>query len=58
LAAIFCLGFFGFWVAATIVLALIPVYLPSRQVTVVTIPNGKVCLFFFCFFEIKYYCFR
>ena len=34
LAAICCLGLVGFLIAATIVLALIPVYLPSKDVTV------------------------
>jgi hypothetical protein len=33
LAAICCLGILGFLIAATIVLALIPVYLPTKEVT-------------------------
>jgi hypothetical protein len=33
LAAICCLGILGFLIAATIVLALIPVYLPRKQAT-------------------------
>jgi hypothetical protein len=43
LAAICCLGLVGFLIASTIVLALIPVYLPRKYVPVVTIPNGKIC---------------
>jgi len=34
LAGICCLGLIGFLIAATIVLALIPLYLPNKQVTV------------------------
>lgn len=33
LAAICCLGLLGFLIATTIVLALIPVYLPAKQAT-------------------------
>ena len=34
IAAICCLGLIGFLIATTIVLALIPLYLPNKQVTV------------------------
>jgi hypothetical protein len=47
LAAICCLGILGFLIAATIVLALIPVYLPRKQATLAhNTLNGSMTLLF------------
>jgi hypothetical protein len=46
-AALCCLGILGFLIAATIVLALIPVYLPTKDVqTSSTTTNGKFVFIF------------
>jgi hypothetical protein len=47
LAAICCLGLIGFLIAATIVLALIPLYLPQKSATAPTVVNGRICCFAF-----------
>jgi hypothetical protein len=50
LAAICCLGILALLIVSTIVLALIPIYLPSKKVATT---NSTTSLFNFCF-EIKY----
>jgi len=57
LAAIFCLGLIGFLIAATIVLALIPVYLPQKGVTTAAVPNGRICCYFFRIKNTVFLCF-
>jgi hypothetical protein len=47
LAAICCLGLIGFLIAATIVLALIPLYLPQKGTTATAVANGRICCFAF-----------
>jgi hypothetical protein len=52
LAAICCLGILCLLIAGTIVLALIPIYLPTRQINTVTNnSNGTISIFFL--FELK-----
>ena len=47
MAALCCLGIVGLLIAGTIVLALIPIYLPTKQVTVVnSSSNGTISIFF------------
>jgi hypothetical protein len=41
------LGLIGFLIAATIVLALIPLYLPQKSATALAVPNGGICCFAF-----------
>ena len=46
LAAICCLGLLGLLVAATIVLALIPIYLPGKQTAASTTSSSDTISFF------------
>jgi len=57
LAAICCLGLILFLIAGTIILALIPLYLPHKDATAVAVPNGRICCFSFRIKELFFLCF-
>jgi len=51
IAGICCLAITGFLIATTIVLALIPLYVPQQHATVYTVPDGII----FCFpYDLKW----